>query len=552
MTAEQLDALLLTEEDEHLEFKKAEHDFNVEKLRKYCCALANERGGKLVLGVTNRKPRRVVGTEAFRDLEHRRSDLTQVLHLRIDAVEVPHPNGRVVVFDVPSRPIGVPLRYEGVYWMRSGESLTAMTEDMLRRIFDETGPDFSSEVYPEATLDALDQVAIERLRERWNRKSGRADLLGMSAGQLLSDAELLVDGRVTYAALVLMGTHTALGRYLAQAEIVFEYRSSDATGPAQDRKEYRQGFFSFDDELWKTINLRNDSQHFQDGLFIWDIPTFSERVVREALLNAVSHRDYRMAESVFVRQYPRRLEVVSPGGFPSGITRDNILYRQSPRNRRIAEVLAKCGLVERSGQGANVMFETAIRESKPLPDFSGTDDHQVMLTLQGAVQDEGFLRFLERVGAERVRSFQTEDLLVLDLLRRDEAVPANLAPRLAGLREMGLVETTGRARGMKYLLARKLYAAIGDKAGYTRRRGLDRARLKELVLQHLEAFKGQGSPLRELLGALNDPNLSHAQMQKLLRELKAENRVYCRGRTRSGRWFIGPDPDAIKQQSGQQ
>ena len=143
--------------------------------------------------------------------------------------------------------------------------------------------------------------------------------------------------------------------------------------PAQQRVELRQGFFSFYDELWNLINLRNDIQHFQSGLFVLDIPTFSERVVREAVLNAVSHRDYQLSGSVFIRQDPRRLVLESPGGFPVGITEHNILDRQLPRNRRIADIFAKCGLVERSGQGMNLMFELSIQESKPTPDFAGTD-----------------------------------------------------------------------------------------------------------------------------------------------------------------------------------
>jgi len=104
------------------------------------------------------------------------------------------------------------------------------------------------------------------------------------------------------------------------------------------------------------VNLRNDRQHYQEGLFVFDIPTFNERVVREALLNAVSHRNYQMSGSVFVRQYKERLVIESPGGFPAGVTLENILDRQSPRNRRIAEILAKCGLVERSGQGMNLIY----------------------------------------------------------------------------------------------------------------------------------------------------------------------------------------------------
>jgi ATP-dependent DNA helicase RecG len=541
MNVEELNALLLAREDEHLEFKEARQDFDVEKLRKYCCALANERGGRLILGVTDRRPRRVVGTRAFEDLGHRKADLAQVLRIRVDAFAVPHPDGRVVVFDVPSRPIGVPIRYANVYWMRADDSLTGMTEGMLRRIFSETGPDFSAEGCAGAAVDALDPAAIERFRARWHRKSGREELLHVPVDQLLRDAELIAGGGVTYAALALLGTHEALGRFLAQAEVVFEYRSSDASGPAQERLEFRRGFFLYDDELWKTINLRNDKQHFQDGLFIWDIPTFDERAVREALLNAVSHRDYRLAGSVFVRQYPRRLEIESPGGFPAGITPTNILWSQSPRNRRIAETLGKCGLVERSGQGANVMFEQAVRESKPLPDYAGSDEHRVLLTLGGEIRDVQFLRYLEQVGKDAMRLFSTDDFVVLNTLRTGDKVPDRLRPRLDALRDMGLIESMGLGRGARYMLARKWYVAAGNRAGYTRRRGLDRDTNKALLMKHLEEFDKEGSPLAELCKVL--PGLSYAQVQRLVRELREEGRAHPEGRTKGARWFPGPNPD---------
>src|SRR5262249_56153996 len=130
------------------------------------------------------------------------------------------------------------------------------------------------------------------------------------------------------------------------------------------------GLLTVLDEIWRLIISRNDLQPFQQGFFVWYVPTFNERVVREAVLNAVSHRDYRHGGSVFVRQYPRRIEIVSPGGFPPGIAPENILRQQNPRNRRIAEVLSKCGLVERAGQGFDLIFPESIRPSNPLPAFS--------------------------------------------------------------------------------------------------------------------------------------------------------------------------------------
>ena len=365
-----LELWMLATENEHFEFKEAKQRYDFEELVKYCVALANEGGGKMILGVTDRMPRRVVGTQAFRALERTKSGLTDRVRLRVDVEEIMHPQGRVLVFQVPSRPIGMPVHYEGRYFMRSGGNLAPMLPDVLKRIFDEAGPDYTAEICSRATLNDLDTDAIEDFQNRWLRKANNASLRGLPAEQILSDAELLTRDGLTYAALILFGTREVLGRYLAQSEVVFEYRSSDATGPAQQREEFRQSFFSFYDKLWSLINLRNDRQHFQDGLFVWDIPTFNEGAVREAILNAISHRDYRMGGSVFVRQYPRRLELVSPGGLPPGITPENILWEQAPRNRRVSESFARCGLVERSGQGMNKIYEACIKESKPKPDFT--------------------------------------------------------------------------------------------------------------------------------------------------------------------------------------
>ena len=324
---EQLEAIMDSKEGENLEFKEAKNKFDFEKLVQYCAALANEGGGKIVFGITDIRPRAIVGSQAFKQPERTRSGLIERLHLNIDFSIVNHRQGRILIFHVPSHPIGNPVKYKGIYWQRQGDSLVAMTEDRLRRIFAEAGNDFSADICPAATMDDLDTEAIENFRQRWINKSGNQGLITLSQEQLLDDAEALVDGRLTYAALILFGTRKALGRHLAQAEVIFEYRSSDVSGPAQQRKEFRHGFFSFYDELWELINLRNDVQHFQSGLFVLDVPTFSERVVREAVLNAVSHRDYQLGGSVFIRQYPRRLVIESPGGFPVGINEQNILDR---------------------------------------------------------------------------------------------------------------------------------------------------------------------------------------------------------------------------------
>jgi len=527
------------DEDEHLEFKEAKHHFDFEELVRYCCALANERGGRLILGVTDRRPRLVVGTRAFDDLNRTKLGLIERLRLRIEVSEIQHPDGRVVVFEVPSRPIGVPLEYKGAYWMRGGESLVPMTQDQLKRIFDEAQPDFSAQICPGALLGDLEPAAIAEFRHRWALKSKREDLLALSDERVLQDAELIVDGSLTYAALILCGSHRALGRHLAQAEVVFEYRSHEASIAYQQRTEHRHGYFLFHDDLWNTLNLRNDLHSYQDGLFRYEIAAFNEDAVREAILNAVSHRDYRMAGSVFVRQFPEKIEVVSPGGFPAGITPDTILFKQSPRNRRIAEALARCGLVERSGQGADRMFGAAIREGKLPPSFDRTDAYQVAVTLSGKVQDDRFLVFLEKLAKEQDVPLHTDDLLVLDAVHREVPIPEPCSNRVANLLQLGAIERVGRGRGVRYLLAPRFYRMVGRPGEYTRKRGLDRDTNKALLLRHIETSGSTGCPFTELQDVL--PGLSRHQVQTLLREMKKAGTIHPVGTTRAGRWHPGPD-----------
>ena len=171
--------------------------------------------------------------------------------------------------------------------MRAGESLVPMTADQLKRIFSETGPDFSAEVCPTASLEDLDPKAIERLRALWRKKSGNSAIESLSPEQLLTDCELTLNGRPTYAALILLGSRIALSKFLAQSEVIFEYRPQESVRAAAQRKEYREGFLLWDDDLWNTVNLRNEIQHYQDGLLVWDIPTFNEGVIREAILNTI-------------------------------------------------------------------------------------------------------------------------------------------------------------------------------------------------------------------------------------------------------------------------
>lgn len=236
---------------------------------------------------------------------------------------------------------------------------------------------------------------------------------------------------------------------------------------------------------------------------------------------------------MFIRQYRDRLVVESPGGFPNGISLDNILDRQLPRNRRIAEILALCGLVEWSGQGMNLIYELSIKEAKQLPDFTGTDGNFASITLNGLVLDTKMLSLINQIGNDQMETLSTGDFLVINALYHEERITEYLKPCLKRLTDLGIVEHVGRS---KYVLARGLYMAAGKSGRHTRIVGLDRDTNKELLLKHIRQNGSKGTPFKELQQVL--PGHSRGQIQTLLRKLRAEKRIYCEGNTSAAKWFV--------------
>lgn len=517
---DQLDAWINGDEDEHLEFKEAANSYGLKDLAKYCCALANEGGGKIIFGLTDRVPRKVVGSRAFSDLRRVKLDLLNALHRRVDVQELNLPEGRVLVFEIPPRPTGMPMQYEGTFWMRVGESLVPMTVDQLKRIIDEGQPDFSAEVCREATLDDLDEQAIESFKAGWRARTPGAHL-DDDVKQLLQDADLYVHARgLTNAALILLGRREALMRLLPHAEVIYEFRAREGTIEFDARQEFREGFLAHREALWVLLDQNNGTSTVDLGEEKRSLRSVHERAILEAVVNGICHRDYRLHGSTFVRQSPNRLEVVSPGGFLPDVTPDNVLFAQSPRNRRLAEALSRCGFADRSGQGADRMFSFSLQEGKRPPDFQSSSGSSVVVVLHGVVQDPAFISYLEKITRETGHKFHVADLVVLDAIHGGRPLAPNLRHRVTELLRIGAVE---QIEAERFVLSQRFYELRGRPGEYTQRRGLDRGTRKELLLQHVRFVGDTGAPLRDLAQVL--PGASNAELTELLQELVTDGRV---------------------------
>ena len=251
------------------------------------------------------------------------------------------------------------------------------------------------------------------------------------------------DGNLKYATLLLLGKSEAINRYLPQANVVIEYRNNHSQVRYSARQEYRLPLFIAIEKIWEYIDQPacNPLLHVNDLPRILDCPAFNKETIREALINAMIHRSLQMGSDIFIHLYPDMVEISNPGGFPYGVNLGNILtVNSSPRSRLMAEVIEKTGLIERSGQGVDIMFTNCIKEGKPLPDYSYSDDYQVDLRFYGEIPDDAFYLFAQDIchQQELESKLNAFDWLTLHYIWKGniEAAYKDSCPKLL---EMGLI-----------------------------------------------------------------------------------------------------------------
>ena len=535
---EQLERLLSRLEDCNLEFKKASSTFDSRELRDYCAALANERGGKLLLGVQQKQDKtgELTGTSVFQGTHNKLSnELLDELGIRIDVEELDYCGKRILIFHIPSRKPGSVVRSTGKYKipMRAGESLREMDDQTLKTIMNETSPDFSAQPVSSFTLADLDPSAVATIRHLCAEHVKNKNFQSCSEQQLLVDLGLMSDNAINYAGLVLLGTKEALDRLLPQAEIVFEWRQVPGKIPHDFRKNWRQSFLTILYEIWKELESRNIRTPFQQGFIQREVFAFDERSIREAVLNAVTHRDYSISgQVIFITASPNGFLIESPGGFLPGITAENAIFNRAWRNQRLAEVFEKAGLIERSGQGLDFIFEQSIRAGKGLPDLSRSTSHSVKLIIPALLKDPAFILFLEKVTNERQISFPFEEMLELESIRENGIVSrVEFARKFF---DLGIIEKHGRTKDARYMLSHAFYAHEGKRGVHTRLAGLKRSKSKELILEHIR--KNGSGRMEEFCQAF--PELSYSAVRNLVQDLKAENKINFTGTKRQGYWVI--------------
>lgn len=508
----------------------------------YVTALCNEGGGSLVIGMHDKYPHTVVGTAqnegAIGVLAGRIYTDTGI---RVDVYELYENEKRVLVIDVPPRPIGKIFKFEDIALMRVGEELKSMSDELYRKIIQELEPDFSKQFCEGITIADLDNEAIDILKAKYAKKQKNPLFTALSNKQALSDLDLILGSKVTNAALILLGKEEIIKQHLPQAKVMLEYRTSDSQIHFNHRDPFGEPFYIMIDKLWGAINARNGSIPIREGAYQGDsIPLFNEDVIREAVNNAIAHRNYRIASETVIKQYPNKMEIISSGGFPYGVTLENLLTVPStPRNRLLADVLAKTGIVERSGQGIDKIFLNTLSEGKLPPDYSRSDNFCVSLVLSAQIEDPAFAQFIMNIQdtVDDTNKLTVFDVITLNDIRQKE-YKKTLDKRITDrLLKDKYIETRGKTSGTYYILSKEYFELSGNIVEYSKKSDWDFNQASSMVMMYLNKYtKAKMGDFEKLF----EGHLNRRQTKSYIEKMVASNLLTPNG-LGSGTYYILSD-----------
>lgn len=347
-------------------------------------ALANEGGGHLLLGVTDKPPRPVVGTQSFNDPIAMAEKLFQAVGFRVDIEEVAHPQGRVLVFHIPSRPRGTAYHLDGKYLMRAGEALVPMSEDQLRRIFAEGEPDWLEE-HSRTGLDA--QTVVELLYTqtffellKLPYPTERAGVIDRLARERLIDESHGAFAIRRLGALLLAKRLDDFPDVARKAARVVVYTGTSKLETKLDQVGARGYAVGFQGLVRFVMTQLPQNEVIEDALRK-EVKLVPEVVIRELVANALIHQEFTIGGvSVMVEIYSNRVEISNPG--EPIVPVERFIDGYQSRNERLADLMRRLGICEEKSSGIDRVVQAAELYQLPAPDFR-TGHRRTVVTIFG-------------------------------------------------------------------------------------------------------------------------------------------------------------------------
>lgn len=488
-----LNELIAAWESEVVEFKQAGDDYDSDKIGRYFSAMSNEANLRgldrawLIFGVNN-KTRNVVGSNYREAPERLQSTKQQIAASTEPSITfrnihtLNHPQGRVVLFEIPVAPRGMPIAWKGHYYARAGESLSSLGLDKQDEIRQQTLlQDWTAQVVQKASLSDLDEAAVAKARDSYARKYANRfsidEVMNWPLTTFLDRARITQSGEITRSALLLLGKAESawhLSPHPAQLTWSLE-------GAERAYEHFAPPFLINTTKLYQRIRNIQLRLLPQDVLLPIEVAKYDQKIVLEALHNCIAHQDYTRNARIIVTEKLDRLIFENEGGFFEGAPGDYIEGNKIPRRYRnpfLAQAMAELNMIDTMGYGIHAIHVGQARRYFPMPDYDLNEPHAVKMTIYGSVVDPAYSRMLIQK-----TDLSLDEILALD--RVQKRLPLS-DPMIKRLRRNGLIE----GRKPNFHVSASVAGATASKADYIRTRAQDDDYYAKLIVDYLSKFGG--------------------------------------------------------------
>lgn len=532
-----LDMLMERWEYEIVEFKEAKGHYDTDKIGRYFSAISNEANlkqqqyGWLILGISEKGTRHVVGT-AYKqqgNLEKFKYEIARDATGNmtfIDIIEIfPIVDGtkkRVLMFKIPAATTGIPTSWRNNYYARSGESLVPLQQYKIDAIRAQERRDWSRQLIAESDIECLDKSAVKLAREKYKEKMGQAHITeeidSMTDEEFLTKRKLMVGGKVTNAAMVLLGNPDY--DYMLQSPPSIMWRLYGPDGADRDYEIYQIPFINVVDKIFLKIrNLTYRYMPNQMTLFPMETQQYDTWLLRELLNNCIAHSNYQLGGRIYVNEFEDKIKITNPGDFlPRNIETVLQVSYNPPfyRNQLLAESMVGFHMIDTATMGIRKVFRIQRNKFFPMPDYDFSSGIQVEVTVYGKTLNDDYMHILY----DR-QDLDLQTVFLLDLVQKGKAISKDA---VAHLRKLKLVE--GRITNL-YLSA-DAAKSMEKEAEYIRNKAFDDQYYKDMIISYLEQYgSAKKKEIRNLLWDKFPEVLSDKQKETkistLLTSLKNKN-----------------------------
>ena len=486
-------SLLKNNESENVEYKEAKNNFDFNELGRYFSALSNGANliGKqyawLIFGVSD-KSHDFVNTNYRRNsnLNGLKKELTQSTNDNLtflDIYELEIDGNRVIMFKIPAA-IGVPTTWKGIAYDRNDDALIPLNDTKRNTILSTVNIDWSRQIVEGLTVDDLDKDAILKAREQFKKKNENKaiaeEIDNMDDLTFLNKAKVLLNGKVTRAAWLLLGNEDT-NTYVDSNIPTITWKLQEGTNII-DYEHFTIPFIiTMEKASEKIRNLRYRYMPSQTTLFPNEVDKYDINILRELLNNSIAHQDYRRGGRVNILEMKDKVMIINEGDFiPKTV--DTLIINEGYvppyyRNPFLAQAMVNLNMIDTAGMRIRRSFEKLRERFFPMPDYDLSEENRVKVTIYGKILDEQYSKLLlENTELSLV------EVMLLDRVQKNIVISKEQSDYL---RKNKLVE----GRYPNIYVSKSISEIVNEKSTYIKNSGFDDQYYKDLVLQYLDKFK---------------------------------------------------------------